>query len=269
MSLRDPTGGKSPPRRGYGLFPDEGTEGQEGAVNDEFMRRAKRLRQIVVDKCGVFKPYTPSMWARDFRLLESDLSGDFARIDAALDWYAVHAGGDWVPEIESASTFRAKFTKLEKAIKRDQAQNPVPAATAKTPLHKDTADVMREISDLHWPGDAPQRLPVAISMSLTARFAFQAALSNLELSKAADEIRKRILKHHVPIPHFIGNWFQDFHKKHRWKRDWDGDLKKAVWRADHEDFRRLVDGWLRDWSGFPMNSEAWAELITAYKQVRT
>jgi len=40
------------------------------------------------------------------------------RIDRALTWYEAHAGGEYIPVIESGRALREKFIKLENAIAR-------------------------------------------------------------------------------------------------------------------------------------------------------
>jgi len=57
-------------------------------------------------------------WANAFRLLVEENKIRRSRIKKALDWYAAHIGDPYVPEIESGSSFRAKFIRLEEAIQR-------------------------------------------------------------------------------------------------------------------------------------------------------
>ncbi len=59
-------------------------------------------------------------WTNDIRLLEEINGVSFDRIQKALDWYADHAGEDYVPIIESGKALKEKYSKLEAAIQRNK-----------------------------------------------------------------------------------------------------------------------------------------------------
>ena len=45
---------------------------------------------------------------------------DYSRIERALKWYKENAGGQFVPIVESGSSLREKFVRLEAAIARSK-----------------------------------------------------------------------------------------------------------------------------------------------------
>jgi hypothetical protein len=57
-------------------------------------------------------------WARSIRLMESSDGISYERIEKALTWYSDHNSDDYVPVIESGTTLREKFIRLEAAIER-------------------------------------------------------------------------------------------------------------------------------------------------------
>jgi hypothetical protein len=40
-------------------------------------------------------------------------------VQKALDWYEIYKGGEYIPVIESGSSLRDKFVKLENAMERN------------------------------------------------------------------------------------------------------------------------------------------------------
>jgi hypothetical protein len=67
--------------------------------------------------------YTPAQvfsWTNDIRQLVETNHVSEKRIRCALQWYKKHIGEQYCPVIESGSSLRNKFTKLESAIGREQ-----------------------------------------------------------------------------------------------------------------------------------------------------
>jgi len=57
-------------------------------------------------------------WANEIRkLIETD-GVSIQRVETALDWYEDNIGGQYIPVIESGSSLRSKFIKLEDAMRR-------------------------------------------------------------------------------------------------------------------------------------------------------
>ena len=58
-------------------------------------------------------------WANDIRQLSENNKVDIIRIKKALRWYKQHIGERYIPVIESGSSLKDKFSKLEDAMKRE------------------------------------------------------------------------------------------------------------------------------------------------------
>jgi len=82
-------------------------------------------------------------WANEIRkLVETD--GVFIqRVETALDWYEENIGGQYIPVIESGSSLRNKFIKLEDAMRRAGAV-PGQSKTISTDTPKDPKKVLRQ-----------------------------------------------------------------------------------------------------------------------------
>lgn len=72
----------------------------------------RKNRKINIDNRKI------SQWAKSIDLLINKDGVAEERIEQAIAWYSENVGGDFVPVIESGTTFREKFGKLESAIER-------------------------------------------------------------------------------------------------------------------------------------------------------
>ena len=57
-------------------------------------------------------------WANEIRKLVEIDGVSIQRVETALDWYEENIGGQYIPVIESGSSLRNKFIKLEDAMRR-------------------------------------------------------------------------------------------------------------------------------------------------------
>jgi hypothetical protein len=90
---------------------------------EKFMPFANYLAKIVSSQKDIHHPKSQLKgWAADIRKLSEMNKVPPKRIKAALKWYSKNAGRKYVPVIESGSSLRSKFVKLENAIKRDSTQ---------------------------------------------------------------------------------------------------------------------------------------------------
>jgi hypothetical protein len=89
-----------------------------------FLPLAKKLAETVQSSKNIKVSQTKlTSWANEIRKLSQVEGVEPARIEKALDWYADHIGGQYIPVIESGSSLRTKFVKLEEAMKRDGVSN--------------------------------------------------------------------------------------------------------------------------------------------------
>jgi hypothetical protein len=88
--------------------------------NLKYIPIAEKLSKIICqNKNMLHTSIQIKSWANDIRQLEENNGIDFSRIKNALDWYNDHIGEQYCPVIESGNSLRAKFTKLESAIERE------------------------------------------------------------------------------------------------------------------------------------------------------
>lgn len=87
---------------------------------------AERLRDIIQKEKRIqVDSKKLKTWAKSIDLLINSDKVDIDRIERALTWYAKNIGGEFVPVVESGSSFRRKFTNIEDAITRASHTTPV------------------------------------------------------------------------------------------------------------------------------------------------
>ena len=83
-----------------------------------------------------------SSWANEIRKLVETDGVSIQRVETALDWYEENIGGQYIPVIESGSSLRNKFIKLEDAMRRAGAI-PGQSKTISTDTPKDPKKVLQ------------------------------------------------------------------------------------------------------------------------------
>lgn len=79
---------------------------------------AAELAKIVSTVIKVNRLADIKKWADQFRLMRTYDKVPAKEIKAAIQWYAKHIGGEYVPEAFSAKTFREKYPKMLAAMRR-------------------------------------------------------------------------------------------------------------------------------------------------------
>jgi hypothetical protein len=88
----------------------------------EYFPFAEKLSKIISTKKSIH--HTPTQiqsWAKEIKKLINTNKIESHRVQAALDWYSENIGMPYVPVIESGSSFREKFLKLEDAMQRQES----------------------------------------------------------------------------------------------------------------------------------------------------
>ena len=89
--------------------------------NKKYVPYAKLLSNIIRSKKNIsHSAQEIKSWANEIRKLSEMNKVSRKRIRNALYWYRDNIGGQYIPVIESGSSLRKKFMKLEDAIKRDK-----------------------------------------------------------------------------------------------------------------------------------------------------
>lgn len=89
-------------------------------INNIYICLANFLYQIVHQKKNIrFTKKTLTAWAGEIRKLHEINQVEIKRIKKVLIWYKNNIGGAYVPVVESGSSLRSKFLRLEAAMERD------------------------------------------------------------------------------------------------------------------------------------------------------
>jgi len=92
--------------------------------NKQYFPIVEKLSDIIQTTKNI--KHTPNQlrsWAHEVRQLVEGNRIPPDRINKALDWYEEHVGEEYVPIIESGSSLREKFVKLENAMQRGNNDN--------------------------------------------------------------------------------------------------------------------------------------------------
>lgn len=100
-------------------LPEKIKEKSDQNKNKKYIPLARKLSRIIKKTKNIKHPANViKKWADEIRKLVEINEVEFERVDIALDWYAENIGGEYIPVIESGSSLREKFMKLENAIDR-------------------------------------------------------------------------------------------------------------------------------------------------------
>lgn len=88
---------------------------------EKYVPLAKRLSEIICSQKKItHTSHQLQQWANDIRQMEEIQSIPYDWISDVLEWYSTRVGGSYIPVVESGSSLKEKFHKLEAAIKREQ-----------------------------------------------------------------------------------------------------------------------------------------------------
>jgi hypothetical protein len=106
--------------KGEALF-DVPVQKKKKVSQDKYLALATKLSEIIQTKKNI--KHTKSQiqsWSKEFARLEQENGIQYQRQKAAMRWYEEHIGDPYTPVIESGTSFRNKFIKLEAAIVRSE-----------------------------------------------------------------------------------------------------------------------------------------------------
>ncbi len=111
--------------------------------NSRYVPLAEKLAFIIRKNKRInVTPQKIASWANEIRKLVETDGVSIQRVQAALDWYEENIGGQYVPVIESGSSLRSKFIKLEDAMRR-AGVTPGQPKTSPTDIPKDPKKVLQ------------------------------------------------------------------------------------------------------------------------------
>ena len=124
------------------LFSDLEIEDKQDK-NSRYVPLAEKLASIIRKNKRInVTPQRIASWANEIRKLVETDGVSIQRVETALDWYEENIGGQYIPVIESGSSLRNKFIKLEDAMRRAGAV-PGQSKTSPTDTPKDPKKILR------------------------------------------------------------------------------------------------------------------------------
>jgi|GEM_PF-5624278 len=119
--------------------------------NKTFIPLASKLVGIVQSSKSIkITSSQVKSWANEIRKLSEGKGVPFERIETALDWYEDNVGGQYIPVIESGSSLKEKFTKIEDAMKRAGI---TPTHTKTLQVNKKTSSTPQKLIKVGFPND--------------------------------------------------------------------------------------------------------------------
>lgn len=214
-----------------GLFDSQITPAQTRSINSptkQDYRDTERLHDAVVAKASLRRRWSHSKWAKEFATLRNEVGAP--RLTAALDWYIPRAGEDYVPQAFCAKSFRAKFPKIEAAMRRG---NRTPATVTSVSVCA-TQIAKRLLSRYDWGASAEQLAP-CVQLTIDRMAEFRDRCRKVTSPKTAADVAARIAKHLTAsvVEHLAEVWVADLNALAGSWKGWDGNLMKLAW-----DFRR-------------------------------
>lgn len=216
-------------------------------------QRADALHGAIVKKGGRKIGWSRHKWADEFRRLRESFSnsGEAAkRIDDVLKWYAENIGGEYIPLVACAKSFRTKFEKLEAGLKRHRRDRPdiVPSEVAER-------IAKTHIKSNGWPKGSREQLPAIVEISLQHCDDFLKRLRRIEDKSKNERVRsfaKKIRSNFSGGKEaFVTRWLDKIYTRLSGWSEWSGDLKPWVFTPRHKLFDSMARGWSQDYSGTP------------------
>ncbi|MGI5927699.1 MAG: hypothetical protein ACOX8A_11080 [Thermacetogeniaceae bacterium] len=125
------------------LFSDLNLKESKQDKNSRYVPLAEKLASIIKKNKRInVTSQRIASWANEIRKLVETDGVSIQRVETALDWYEDNIGGQYIPVIESGSSLRSKFIKLEDAMRRAGAV-PGQSKTSPTDTPKDPKKVLR------------------------------------------------------------------------------------------------------------------------------
>jgi hypothetical protein len=227
-----------------------GTPLKKTAPSESDLAQASRLHQIITTHHRIGVPWSKRSWAEHVRKLRSDLGGDAARVERALDFLEKHGADKYCPKVTCAQKLREKILAIETAI--DRQPKPVTISNEAQAL---AIKLGRELS---WRGNE-MGLPEAIQRSFDNFSEFQTKLYAIkdEGGRYAKFAKRLLATEFGGRTATIRDWFRHVNDRIlRWK-DWSGRFDPFIWAAGHADVATTGRAAAESWS----NAFDWDKLL--------
>jgi hypothetical protein len=215
------------------------TEGKKSDPTAFDLEMARRLISALGEARLLDHRPNAGRWAVEFRRLRRHHPE--REIEETLDWYVGRLRDRWTPKALRASSFREKYAQIRGAMDRsaDDLEGVEPSDLARK--------VIRWAGDPIWPGDEKRDEGAMVQATLDFCRMFLAKM------KRADGTKRGLGEHLAcsmgDAGEFAVAWLEAVHRT-AWECDgWGGRLRRHAASIRSERFRRLLDGWLREWRG--------------------
>jgi len=207
-------------------------------------------------------------WADHIRLLRTTDATKEDTIKQVAAWYCKNIGKDFVPEVFSGKSFRAKFPALERAYRRD--------VVASVDAGPEAIAIAISLATLGWPKGSVKAVPAVVQSSLDAYthhtaqcHAFVDKLRRDDLSKDYGNERTRLLRlgEHLlliipPPAHFIRGWMHEVNRQVSNWDEWGGALAPYAFKPTSHRFHNIGRRWAESYCNDPDRWDRFNEVMT-------
>lgn len=217
---------------------------------------ARRLRALVVKMASRVRPWRPSKWADEFRLLTDEFllateNQKFVngfpdmvsravreRIDAVLTWYEKNYEREGVPKLLSASAFRKHFDWVERLSKGGVATSTSDVPDKVMEVAKFV--VFPRVAKLPW-GKGTDRLEASVITSCAERQKVANALAPLR----SDPVIGAFVRYAwqvVASDQFVITWYETMWRRLKDWKEWSGSFAGFEIRVGGKVFHEHMEG---------------------------
>lgn len=201
--------------------------------------RARRLHGILASSRKAERGSCPADWEQEFSMLNKTHTD--SEVDEVLDWFDKNSMQEYTPFVHNARTFRFKFHQIRDSMKL----NPVVCV--------EVSDLARKISSrlggLIWPDERTKDQELkAVQVSVDNYTEWLVRL-NKKFGVCNCGMLEYLLAMGGDAEVFVMNWFVDVHRlAHSWEK-WNGNLMSYTITTKRKQFRKVINGWCREYRG--------------------
>ena len=239
----------------FGIFPENRTISKFSKKCASYLLSILRKNRLVRARSK------PGKWAIEFEKLNSIDKVKKKRIKRVLLWYCNNIGGNYIPVVRSARSFREKFDRIEDAIKRKHLNNEKDLSQIK--VTKRAEMISERCGGLIWPDKDKNETSKLDDVELKV---IQASINNHEAfiddlcdlhkkckSQGDEEslcgICEKIIHVEGDTNHFVKHWIIDIHSiVWRWEH-WNENLHSFVFTINSKIFQNRIEELVASYCG--------------------
>jgi hypothetical protein len=207
---------------------------------------AARLAELVIKAGKRHRRSSQRDWERAFTKAEQTYSA--STVETVFNWYAKHFGERFVPEIESGKTFYTRFEAIQKAIKRDERDNP------QVTVSPQAAKLAKRFDNWGWPKGSETQLPTVVQVSIDRIEELVTKLNgvySVRQSPVENRLVLEVIRQTADVNWLLTEWFRDVHRRVANWAAWSGDLMPFAFDFNSKQFRAMAQDWSRKKCGDP------------------